>query len=153
AADLRPVLRDGPARHVHVFGWWRGLRRFGEDTGGSAGREDVAGVVLLNVPATDAAIFLGELDLEWQPRPNRALFHDRHASRTDVIVPFVRASAGVADEDEVATVDGEAASGRERSETNGHTADVTATTPVAVRARTGEPNAGDEGAGRGADGT
>ncbi len=88
AADLRGLLRDGPGRNVHVFGWWRGLRRFGEDTGGSAGREDVAGVVLLNVPATDAAIFLGELDLDWHPRPNRALFHDRHAARTEVIVPF-----------------------------------------------------------------
>jgi hypothetical protein len=93
AADLRSLLRDGPGRNVHVFGWWRGLRRFGEDTGGSAGREDVAGVVLLNVPATDAAIFLGELDLDWQPRPNRALFHDRHAARTEVIVPFARPPA------------------------------------------------------------
>jgi DNA segregation ATPase FtsK/SpoIIIE, S-DNA-T family len=97
AADLRSLLRDGPARNVHVFGWWRGLRRFGEDTGGSAGREDVAGVVLLNVPATDAAIFLGELDLDWQPRANRALFHDRHAARTEVIVPFARAAAGRVD--------------------------------------------------------
>ncbi len=93
AADLRPLLRNGPGRNAHVFGWWRGLRRFGEDTGGSAGREDVAGVVLLNVPATDAAIFLGELDLDWQPRPNRALFHDRHAARTEVIVPFARRPA------------------------------------------------------------
>jgi hypothetical protein len=92
AADLRSLLRNGPAANVHVFGWWRGLRRFGEDTGGSAGREDVAGVVLLNVPATDAAIFLGELDLDWHPRPNRALFHDRHAARTEVIVPFTRAT-------------------------------------------------------------
>lgn len=98
AADLRSLLRDGPSRNVHVFGWWRGLRRFGEDTGGSAGREDVAGVVLLNVPATDAAIFLGELDLDWQPRPNRALFHDRHAARTELIVPFVRPPADRADD-------------------------------------------------------
>ena len=89
-ADLRALLREGPARRVHLIGWWRGLRRFGEDTGGAAGREDVAGVVLLNVPATDAAIFLGELDLDWQPRPNRALLHDRHACTTQVIVPFVR---------------------------------------------------------------
>ena len=27
--------------------------------------------------------------LDWQPRPNRALLHDRHANRTEVIVPFV----------------------------------------------------------------
>ncbi len=87
--DLRALLRDGPDRGVHVFGWWRGLRRFGEDTGGSAAREDVAGLVLLNVPATDAALLLGDATLDWQPRPNRALLHDRHAARTNVIVPFV----------------------------------------------------------------
>ena len=87
-ADLVPLLREGPARHTHLLGWWRGLRRFGEDTGGIAGRDDVAGLVLLGVPGTDAALFLGELDIDWQPRPNRALMHDRHAARTEVIVPF-----------------------------------------------------------------
>lgn len=90
STDLRRLLRDGPAAGVHLIGWWRGLRRFGDDTGGSGGREDVAGIVLLNVPATDAALFLGEADLDWQPRPNRALLHDRHVARTEVIVPFVR---------------------------------------------------------------
>ncbi len=89
-ADLRRILRDGPAGRTHVLGWWRGLRRFGEDTGGSSGRDDVAGIVLLNVPATDAALFLGETDLDWRPGPNRALLHDRHVSRTEVIVPFAR---------------------------------------------------------------
>ena len=86
---VQGTLRDGPARGVHVFGWWRGLRRFSEDTGGSLAREDVAGLVLLNVPAADASLLLGEVNLEWQPRPNRALLHDRHANRTEVIVPFV----------------------------------------------------------------
>src|SRR5439155_23957828 len=42
---LRRVLREGPARGVHVLGWWRGLRRFTEDIGGSSGREDVACLV------------------------------------------------------------------------------------------------------------
>jgi hypothetical protein len=86
---VQGLLRDGPSRGVHVFGWWRGLRRFNEDTGGSMAREDVAGLVLLNIPAADAGLLLGDLNLDWQPRPNRALFHDRHATRTDVIVPFV----------------------------------------------------------------
>ena len=90
AGDLRGLLRDGPGRAAHLIGWWRGLRRFGDDTGGSSGRDDVAGVVLLNVPSIDAALFLGEVDLDWQPRPNRALFHDRHASLTEVIVPYAR---------------------------------------------------------------
>jgi DNA segregation ATPase FtsK/SpoIIIE, S-DNA-T family len=96
--DLRRILRDGPSSRTHVIGWWRGLRRFGEDTGGSAGRDDVAGIVLLNVPSTDAALFLGEADLDWQPGPYRALLHDRHVSRTEVIVPFART---VHDVDEV----------------------------------------------------
>jgi hypothetical protein len=88
-SGIQSMLRTGPDRGVHVFGWWRGLRRFGEDTGGSMAREDVAGLILLNVPATDAGLLLGDISLEWQPRPNRALLHDRHTGRTDVIVPFV----------------------------------------------------------------
>jgi hypothetical protein len=83
------LLRDGPGRGVHVFGWWRGLRRFTEDTGGVTAREDVAGLVLLNVPPADAGLLLGDPTLDWQPRPNRALLHDRHTNLTQVIVPFV----------------------------------------------------------------
>ncbi|GAA5196981.1 FtsK/SpoIIIE domain-containing protein [Rugosimonospora acidiphila] len=87
--DLSGVLRDGPANRVHVFGWWRGLRRFAEDTGGRSSPDAVAGLVLLNVPAADAAILLHEPGLGWQPRPNRALLHDRHSGSTEVIVPFI----------------------------------------------------------------
>lgn len=86
-SGLQPLLRND--RGIHVLGWWRGLRRFTEDTGGSMAREDVAGLVLLNVPAADAGLLVGDVSLEWQPRPNRALMHDRHTNRTEVIVPFV----------------------------------------------------------------
>jgi hypothetical protein len=84
---LRALLRDGPAAGRHLLGWWRGLRRFTEQTGGSAGREDVAGLVLLNLPASDAALLLAA-PVDWRPRPHRALLHDRHRDRTEVIVPF-----------------------------------------------------------------
>ncbi|MBO0870837.1 MAG: cell division protein FtsK, partial [Micromonosporaceae bacterium] len=84
---LEPLLRQGPQRGVHLFGWWRGLRRFGEDTGGSP--EDVAGLVLLNVPAADAAQLLGDPELDWQPQPGRALLRDHHSGQTSVIVPFL----------------------------------------------------------------
>ncbi len=117
---LGTVLRDGPARGVHLLGWWRGLRGFGEDTGERHGRAEleqepevplaavpapaaggaparvrpvVAGIVLLNVPAADAAMLLGDATLEWRPRPNRVLLHDRHTGRTDLIVPFVHSGA------------------------------------------------------------
>ena len=86
---LRNLLREGPGRGVHLLSWWRGLRRFTEAIGGSAAREDVAGLVFLNIPASDVSLLLGET-VDWQPRPNRALLHDRHAGRTTVIVPFVR---------------------------------------------------------------
>jgi hypothetical protein len=86
---LRQVLREGPSRGVHLLSWWRGLRRFAEETGGVAGREDVAGLVFLNVPGQDVTLMLGR-PLDWQPRENRALLHDRHADRTVTIVPFVR---------------------------------------------------------------
>ncbi|GAA4206746.1 FtsK/SpoIIIE domain-containing protein [Actinocatenispora rupis] len=86
--DLRVVLRQGPARGVHLLGWWRGLGRFSEDVGGSAGREDVACLVALNVPGSELGMFLGMLDLDWHPRPNRALLVDRHEDRVGLIVPF-----------------------------------------------------------------
>lgn len=89
---FRSLLREGPGRGVHLLSWWRGLRRFSEAIGGGAGREDVAGMVFLNVPATDVSLLLGE-PVDWHPRPNRALLHDRHAGRTTVIVPFVRPEA------------------------------------------------------------
>jgi hypothetical protein len=87
---LRDMLREGPGNGVHLLSWWRGLRSFTEEIGGSAAREDVAGLVFLNVPGSDVSLLLGQ-QIDWQPRPNRALLHDRHADRTTVIVPFSRA--------------------------------------------------------------
>ena len=85
----RDFLREGPGRGIHLLSWWRGLRRFTEEAGGSAAREEVAGMVFLNVPGPEVTLLLGQ-HVDWQPRPNRALLHDRHADRTTVIVPFVR---------------------------------------------------------------
>jgi hypothetical protein len=86
---LRRVLREGPGHGVHLLSWWRGLRRFTEEVGGSTAREDVAGMLFLNVPGPDVSLLLGR-QVDWQPRDNRALLHDRHADRTTVIVPFAR---------------------------------------------------------------
>jgi hypothetical protein len=85
---LRQLLREGPSRGVHLLSWWRGLRRFTEETGGAAGREDVAGLVFLNVPQQDVTLMLGKV-IDWQPRANRALLHDRQSDRSVKFVPFV----------------------------------------------------------------
>ena len=85
---LRTALREAPAHGHHIVGWWRGLRRFTEDVGPAA-REEVAGLVFLNVPGADIGLLLGR-PVDWQPRPHRALLYDRHADRTTVFVPFVR---------------------------------------------------------------
>ncbi|MFI2712558.1 FtsK/SpoIIIE domain-containing protein [Micromonospora sp. NPDC018662] len=90
--DLRAVLRHGPARGVHVLGWWRGLRRLADDLGGSGHRDDVTGLVALNVPAADLGLHLGVHDLAYQPRDGRALLVDRHEHRTALIVPFASES-------------------------------------------------------------
>lgn len=87
--DLRAVLRDGPARGVHLLGWWRGLRRLGEDLGGSQHRDDLACLVALNVPGPDLGLYLGVHDLAYTPRDGRALLVDRHDQRTALMVPFV----------------------------------------------------------------
>ncbi|MFC4067105.1 FtsK/SpoIIIE domain-containing protein [Actinoplanes subglobosus] len=85
---LRQLLREGPSRGAHLLSWWRGVRRFSEEIGGSMGREDVAGLFFLNVPQSDVSLLLGR-PVDWQPRANRALLHDRHADRTVTVVPFV----------------------------------------------------------------
>jgi DNA segregation ATPase FtsK/SpoIIIE, S-DNA-T family len=85
---LRDPLHDGPGRGAHLIGWWRALRPFVDDIGGTAGREAVACLVLTNVPATDASLLLGQ-PVEWRPRPNRALVHDAHTGLSTPVVPFV----------------------------------------------------------------
>jgi DNA segregation ATPase FtsK/SpoIIIE, S-DNA-T family len=87
---FRTLLRDGPTHGAHVVGWWRGMNRFTDQTGGSAGRADVAGLVFLNLPPGDVDLLVGR-PMQWRPRRNRALVHDRHTGRSTVIVPFVRA--------------------------------------------------------------
>ena len=89
-SEVRTLLREDPSRGLHVLGWWRQLRRFSEDVGFSAGREDVAGLLFLNIPGPDVSMMLSET-VDWQPRPGRALFHDRHSQTTTVIVPFTTA--------------------------------------------------------------
>jgi hypothetical protein len=88
--DLRALLRSGPAAGVHLLGWWRGLRRLADDIGGSGNREDVSCLVALNVPGAELGLYLGEVDLAYQPRPNRALLVDRDEQRVSLVVPFVR---------------------------------------------------------------
>lgn len=86
--SLRQVLREGPSRGVHLLSWWRGTRRFTEETGGSMGREDVAGLLFLNCTQQDVTLMLGRT-VDWHPRANRALLYDRQTDRSDVVVPFV----------------------------------------------------------------
>jgi hypothetical protein len=88
--DLRAILRQGPSRGLHLLGWWRIARRFADTLGGSAGREDVACLVALNVPGNELSSLIGDHTLTWQARPNRALLLDRHDQRNRLIVPFVR---------------------------------------------------------------
>jgi hypothetical protein len=88
--DLRAVLRGGPAAGVHLLGWWRGLRRMADDIGGTGNREDVSCLVALNVPEQELGLYLGQIDLSYHPRPNRALLVDRDEQRVSLLVPFVR---------------------------------------------------------------
>ena len=85
---LSTVLRQGPATGIHLLGWWRSLRRFTEDVGGSQGKEDVSYSVVLNVPGAELMGHFGMAATSWQPRPGRALLIDRHANSQDLIVPF-----------------------------------------------------------------
>jgi len=90
ADALRAALRDGPAQGHHVIAWWRGLGRFAAD----GGRDGFAGLVFLNLPASDAALLVGR-PVEWQSRPNRALLYDRRTDQTTLFVPFLRPGRGL----------------------------------------------------------
>ena len=85
---LSTLLRQGPATGVHVLGWWRSLRRFVDDVGGSAGKEDVAYSVVLNIPGQELMGHFGMAATAWQPRSGRALLIDRHANTQETFVPF-----------------------------------------------------------------
>ncbi|ADD41824.1 FtsK/SpoIIIE domain-containing protein [Stackebrandtia nassauensis] len=87
---FRALLKSGPTKGVHLLGWWRGFKRFSDDIGGSAGKEDVACLVALNVPGGDFGPFIGDLTSDYEPRENRALVFDRHDNTRRLIVPFVR---------------------------------------------------------------
>jgi S-DNA-T family DNA segregation ATPase FtsK/SpoIIIE len=88
--DLRKVLRHGPLSNVHLISWWQGSRRFLEAIGGSAGREDVACLVIMNIPGPDAAALLGDYTQSWHPREDRCLLLDQHDQRRLLVVPFAR---------------------------------------------------------------
>ncbi|MDQ1293213.1 MAG: segregation ATPase FtsK/SpoIIIE, family [Actinomycetota bacterium] len=87
--DLRTLLQSGPAHGIHLIGWWRVLRRLLDDLG-PTGREDIAGLIGLNVSAKDFGNFIGKINLDWSARPNRALFIDRHEDTTTLVVPYVK---------------------------------------------------------------
>lgn len=87
--DFRRLLREGPNQQIHVFGWWRGVRRFTDDLGPN-NREDVAGIVAINVRGQDLGTLLGQFTVDWSPRPNRVLFVDKHEDVSMLLVPFVR---------------------------------------------------------------
>ena len=89
---LRLVLRTGPGRGVHLLSWWRGLRRFTDEVGPRRPRRRRRpGLPQRARRRRVACCSTGAVD--WQPRDNRALLHDRHTDRTSVIVPFVRPEA------------------------------------------------------------
>ncbi|ONI87580.1 cell division protein FtsK [Actinosynnema sp. ALI-1.44] len=86
--DLRALLKNGPANHVHTFGWWRGVGRM-KDTLGFGGVDDIGAWVALDVQGAELnAIAAGQI-IDWSPRPKRAIFFDKSTHSTpDVIIPF-----------------------------------------------------------------
>jgi hypothetical protein len=89
---LRRILHNGPERHTHVLGWWRGVARLRDDLGGPvAARYDSIGAwVALDVHGSELTQFYpGSGGPPWYPRPWRALFFDRAIHRTaEVIIPY-----------------------------------------------------------------
>jgi S-DNA-T family DNA segregation ATPase FtsK/SpoIIIE len=95
--DFRMLLREGPARGMHIFGWWRGVRRLGEDLG-TGGKDDIAGILALNVRGNELGLLIGQPTLHWAPRHNRALLIDRQEDTRRLLMPFVRPGRYAEDE-------------------------------------------------------
>ncbi|CAM3208759.1 FtsK/SpoIIIE domain-containing protein [Stackebrandtia soli] len=87
---FRQVLKQGPPRGIHLIGWWRSLRGLLDDLGGSSNREDVACLVMMNVPGSEFGPFIGDPAHDYAPRDNRVLAIDRHTTATTLCVPFAR---------------------------------------------------------------
>lgn len=94
--EFRTLLRDGPAKGIHYLGWWRGVRRLIDDLG-LHGKEDISGILALNVRGNEVGLLIGQANLQWIPRHNRALLIDRQEDTVELIVPFV--TKGRYDED------------------------------------------------------
>jgi len=87
-ARLRILLREGPSHGRHLISWWRSIDAFRALNG--EGGPDIAGLVFLAFPAADVSTLLDQ-ELDWRPRPGRALLYDAHTGRGTVFIPFVAA--------------------------------------------------------------
>lgn len=88
--QLRILLKQGPARNLHVLGWWRGVAKL-KDTLGFGGTDDIGAWAALNVQGSELAAFSAGAMVQWSPRPGRALFFDRTThSSPEVVIPFTQ---------------------------------------------------------------
>ncbi|MCK9875988.1 cell division protein FtsK [Frankia sp. Ag45/Mut15] len=86
--DLRTLTRRGPAQHVHLIGWWRGVSRMSEDLG-PVNRDDIAAWAAVGVPGSELFALAGHRPVAGGTMPNRAVLFDRHAqSEPRTVVPF-----------------------------------------------------------------
>ncbi|MCM3885993.1 FtsK/SpoIIIE domain-containing protein [Frankia sp. R82] len=86
--DLRTLTRRGPAQHVHLIGWWRGVSRMSEDLG-PVNRDDIAAWAAVGVPGSELFALAGHRPVAGGTMPNRAVLFDRHSqSEPRTVVPF-----------------------------------------------------------------
>ncbi|PRX44669.1 FtsK/SpoIIIE family protein [Prauserella shujinwangii] len=85
---LRVLLKQGPAKGLHVLGWWRGIARL-KDTLGFGGTDDIGAWAALDVQGNELSPLCAGQVVHWAPRPGRALFFDRTThSSPEVVIPF-----------------------------------------------------------------
>ncbi|CAM3804414.1 FtsK/SpoIIIE domain-containing protein [Smaragdicoccus niigatensis] len=75
ADHFRTILRHGPARGVHVIGWWTNAATFSSHVG-IGGDRYVDAMVFLRLDRSSVQGFLGPF-VNWTVRDNRALWYDR----------------------------------------------------------------------------
>lgn len=90
---LRELLRDGPAKGVHLLCWWRQIRPLALRLGAAIGAGELAGLVTLDVPELQLTALVRR-PVQWRARPDRAYLHDLHRGTATVLVPYAAGEVG-----------------------------------------------------------
>ena len=86
--DLQQILRTGPAKRIHLLGWWANVATFKSQIG-FGGEGFIDAMLMLRLDQSTVQELLSSPFVTWSVRDNRALFSDRtQISEPTKVIPF-----------------------------------------------------------------